>query len=53
MMTWRLSIAARMARRLVVTQSLVAVKLGKSLRFTLAEIEAFIQQSRQGPRANA
>jgi excisionase family DNA binding protein len=41
-----LSFSVRTVRRLVVSQGLVAVKFGKSLRFTLADIEAFIQQSR-------
>ena len=48
-----LSVSVRTVRRLVVNQGLVAVKFGKSLRFTLADIEAFIQQSRQGPTATA
>jgi excisionase family DNA binding protein len=48
-----LSVSVRTVRRLVAAQGLVAVKFGKSLRFTLADIEAFIQQSRQGHSTNA
>jgi len=43
----RQTIAARMVRRLLGPQGLITVK------FTLADIETFIQQSRQGPSANA
>lgn len=48
-----LFIAGHTVRCWVVSQGLVAVQFGKSLWFTLADIEAFIQQSRQGPGSNA
>jgi excisionase family DNA binding protein len=46
-MNGRLFSSVRTVRRWVMTQRLVAVKFGKSLRFTLADIEAFIQQNRK------
>ena len=48
-----LPVSVRTVRRLVLTQGLVAVKFGKSLRFTQTDIAAFIQQSRNGPTAKA
>jgi len=51
-MIWRRTIAARRVRRWVVKQALVAARFGKSRRSTLADIEALIQQSRQGSSAN-
>jgi len=48
-----LAVSVRTGRRLMAGQGLVAVKFGKSLRFTLADIEALIQHNRQGPPANA